>query len=142
MIYLNKQIVFRNYAERERLYFEKVFNNEYLIEATMYYVENCKTRGVTDNTNEKRFSSISNFLTAYNHFYDIVLKLQYTIPVLLTEELSAEIRVRLEKILNKTKDEKTLKMIPNKSPFQVLFFRKVLKQSRNNTFHSKLMMSL
>lgn len=96
MIYLNEQIVSRNYAERERLYFEKVFNREYLIEATMYYVENCKTRGVTDNINEKRFSSISDFLIAYNHFYDIVLKLQYTMPVLLTEELSAEIRVHLE----------------------------------------------
>lgn len=82
MIYLNKQMVSRNYVERERLYFEKVFHREYLIEATMYYVENCKTQGVTDNTNEKRFSSISNFLIAYNHFYDIVLKLQYTKPVL------------------------------------------------------------
>lgn len=53
MIYLNEQMVSRNYAERERLYFEKVFNREYLIEATMYYVENCKTRGVTEIPTKK-----------------------------------------------------------------------------------------
>lgn len=96
MVYLDNQIVTTNYADRVRLYFQNVFNREHLIEAAMFYVENCKTRGVSENDKEKRASSISDFLIAYNHLCDIVLKLEYTMPLLLTEDLSAEIRTRLE----------------------------------------------
>lgn len=62
----------------------------------MFYAENCRTRGVSVNNKEKRASSISDFLIAYKHFYEIVLKLKYPMPILTTEDLSAEIKVRLE----------------------------------------------
>ena len=96
LVYLDEQITTRNYTNRERLYFEKVFNREYLIEATMYYVENCKTRGVSTDSNEKRTNSINDFLIAYNHFYDIVLKLQYNITLFQTDDLLPDVRSRLE----------------------------------------------
>lgn len=96
MVYLDNQLVTTTYNDRVRLYFQNVFNREHLIEATMFYVENCKTRGISENDKEKRASSISDFLIAYNHLCDTVLKLEYTMPLLLTDDLSAEIRVRLE----------------------------------------------
>lgn len=96
LIYLDDQITNREYNNRERLYFEKVFNREYLIEATMYYVENCKTRGVSNESKEKRANSINDFLIAYNHFYDIVLKLEYNMILFQTDDLYPDIRTRLE----------------------------------------------
>ena len=68
MVYLNEEIQEKNYSGRERLYFEKVFNRECLIEATMFYVENVKTRG-TSNDTEKRINAITDFLISYNHFF-------------------------------------------------------------------------
>ena len=95
LVYLDEQIS-KNYIDRERLYFEKVFNRESLIEATMFFVENCKTRGVSDINKEKRTNSISDFIIAYNHFYEIVLKLQYNMTIFQTDDLFADIRTRLE----------------------------------------------
>lgn len=96
LVYIDNQIADTPYAANVRLYFQNVFNREHLIESTMFYVENCRTRGVSVNNKEKRASSISDFLIAYKHFYEIVLKLKYTMPILITEDLSAEIKVRLE----------------------------------------------
>lgn len=96
MVYLNKQITEKNYCGRERLYFEKVFNREYLIEATIFYVEKCKARGVSERNMEKRVNAITDFLIAYKHFYEIVLKLKYTMPIFQTDDLLADIKARLE----------------------------------------------
>lgn len=68
IVYLNQQITEQNYCGRERLYFEKVFNRESLIEATIFYVENCKSRGVSDTNKEKRVNAITDFIIAYKHF--------------------------------------------------------------------------
>lgn len=96
IVYLNREIQEKNYSERVRLYFQEVFNRECLIEATMFYVENVKARG-TSNDIEKRINAITDFLIAYNHFYEIVLKLSYTMTFFQTEDLQAEIVLRLEK---------------------------------------------
>jgi len=91
-----------NYIGREEQFFQGVFNREYLIEATIYYVETAKTRGASDDNKTKRCNSINDFLIAFERFYELVLKNKYrmmSVHIFLpaTEELVADIRMRLEK---------------------------------------------
>ena len=91
-----------NYIGREEQFFQSVFNREYLIEATIFYVETAKTRGVYDDSKTKRCNSINDFLIAFGKFYELVLKNKFRMMsvhtyLLATEELVADIRMRLEK---------------------------------------------
>ena len=91
-----------NYIGREEQFFQGVFNREYLIEATIYYVETAKTRGASDDNKTKRCNSINDFLIAFERFYELVLKNKYRMMSVhtylpATDELVADIRMRLEK---------------------------------------------
>ena len=91
-----------NYIGREEQFFQSVFNREYLIEATIFYVETAKTRGVYDDSKTKRCNSINDFLIAFGKFYELVLKNKFRMMSVhtylpATEELVADIRMRLEK---------------------------------------------
>ena len=88
-----------NYIGREEQFFQSVFNREYLIEATIFYVETAKTRGVYDDSKTKRCNSINDFLIAFGKFYELVLKNKFrmmSVHIYLpaTEELVADIQMR------------------------------------------------
>lgn len=100
--FIRKNLQEINYIGREEQFFQSVFSREYLIEATIFYVETAKTRGVYDDSKTKRCNSINDFLIAFGKFYELVLKNKFrmmSVHIYLpaTEELVADIRMRLEK---------------------------------------------
>lgn len=100
--FIRKNLQEINYIGREEQFFQSVFNREYLIEATIFYVETAKTRGVYDDSKTKRCKSINDFLIAFGKFYELVLKNKFRMMSVhtylpATEELVADIRMRLEK---------------------------------------------
>lgn len=100
--FIRKNLQEINYIGREEQFFQSVFSREYLIEATIFYVETAKTRGVYDDSKTKRCNSINDFLIAFGKFYELVLKNKFRMMSVhtylpATEELVADIRMRLEK---------------------------------------------
>ncbi len=96
-VYLEKDMEQNGRKNDLQKYFQEYFNRKCLIDATMYYVENCKARGVSNENNEKRANAINDFIIAYKHFYDIVLKLRFNMFFLQTDDLFADIKTSLEK---------------------------------------------
>lgn len=100
--FIRKNLQEINYIGREEQFFQSVFNREYLIEAIIFYIETAKTRGVYDDRKTKRCNSINDFLIAFGKFYELVLKNKFRMMSVhtylpATEELVADIRMRLEK---------------------------------------------
>lgn len=107
-----------DYIGREKIYFESIFNRESIIKATIYYVLNSMTKGIEHGVKKKKISSISDFLSSFNSFFELVLNDRYHMNMSscmpFQEKLANEIKERLVQMgydLQETKNNPAIRKI-------------------------------
>lgn len=100
--YIDGVIQSSPYKDRVKLFFENVFNREHIVDSAVFYVETNMPKGEEPNSNDRSESSVDEFITAFNQFYELVLSKEYQNPTIksltpFAKNLREEIIERVEK---------------------------------------------